>query len=126
MVGVERAFKWLAGGALATLLLGAHCKKKDGPAPIGCPTGATIQAKIAELKAKPKSNPAYEVWQYRYQGHRVYRVTAPCCDQFETLYDECLNVLCAPSGGLTGRGDGRCPQFYKQADSARLLWRDPR
>jgi len=99
---------------------------KQAPASAAACPPDKIQAKIAELKAQPKANPAYEVWEYKYQGQQVYLVTADCCDQYTTVYDACLNVLCAPSGGFTGRGDGRCPDFNEKATDKKLVWRDPR
>ena len=110
--------------SVALPLLAFQCHKEAEPAP-ECPAGG-LQAKIAELQARPKGNPAYAIWQYSWQGQQVYRVTADCCDQYEMLYDACFNVLCAPSGGLSGKGDGRCPDFYQQATDEQLVWRDPR
>jgi hypothetical protein len=119
-------------------LLAARCPAQNSAAAATSPAGATrpaqapacppdkIQTKIAELKAQPKANPAYEVWAYKYQGQQVYLVTADCCDQYTTVYDACLNVLCAPSGGFTGRGDGLCPDFNEKATDKKLVWRDPR
>jgi len=113
---------WL--GALQ--LLAARCPSKNKAAGAAdCPPNR-IEAKIAELKAQPKANPAYEVWSYKYKGQQVYLVTADCCDQYNTVYDACLNVLCAPTGGFTGRGDGQCPDFSEQATDKKLVWRDPR
>ncbi len=48
----------------------------------------------------------------RYQGpdgQPVYLSMPPCCDLFTKLYDADGRFICAPSGGLTGQGDGRCP-----------------
>jgi len=120
---------------VALPLLAARCPAKNKAtaaagqtapaAPTDCPP-AKLEAKIAELKAQPKANPAYEVWEYKYQGQRVYLISAPCCDNYTTLYDACLNVLCAPSGGFTGRGDGLCPDFNEKATDKKLIWRDQR
>ena len=111
---------------LSTLpLLAMRCPSKNRAATAACPPDA-IQSKIAELKAQPKANPAYEVWSYKYQGQTVYLVSAPCCDNFNTLYDGCMRVMCAPSGGFTGRGDGNCTDFAQQATEPKLVWRDPR
>ncbi|MFD1468054.1 DUF6970 domain-containing protein [Hymenobacter caeli] len=105
-------------------LVASQCRETASEPGPNC--GASIQTKIAELQAQPKGNPAYEIWQYTYHGQKVYLVTSSCCDQYITLYDECLNVLCAPSGGITGRGDGRCPEFYQLSTNRQLVWRDPR
>lgn len=106
-------FFWAALGLV-------QCQKED----TACP--AAIEQKIRELQQQPKQNPAAEVREYRYQGRRVYTITAACCDQFNSVYDECLNVICAPSGGITGKGDGRCPDFAREATNERLVWRDAR
>lgn len=44
-------------------------------------------------------------------GRRFYRVQSPCCDHFHPLYDSTGRYVCAPSGGFTGHGDGRCPAW---------------
>lgn len=44
-------------------------------------------------------------------GQVVYLAMAPCCDRFNDLFDAQGNPVCAPSGGLSGAGDGRCPQL---------------
>jgi hypothetical protein len=115
---------------IASLLLVAfQCCKNDAASPAGsCPDGAkALATKIAALQAKPKGNPAYTIWAYTWNGQRVYLASEEtCCDQFTTLYDECFTPLCAPSGGLSGQGDGRCPDFYQQATNQQLVWRDSR
>ena len=113
--------------SLAGLLFAFQCSKKEAVTP-ACPNGASaLAAKIAELEAKPKGNPAYTIWAYTWNGQRVYLASdQTCCDQYITLYDECFTPLCAPSGGLSGKGDGRCPEFYQQATGQQLVWRDPR
>lgn len=45
------------------------------------------------------------------EGQIVYLHMALCCDQFNKAYDADGRYLCAPSGGFTGRGDGRCPAW---------------
>lgn len=111
--------------ALAALpLLALQCHEKVAPAP-ECPAGG-LPAKIAELQARPKGNPGYVIWQYNWRGQKVYIVSETCCDQYETVYDACFNGLCAPSGGHSGQGDGRCPDFHRQATDEQLVWRDPR
>lgn len=118
-------FRLSALAALTVLpLLAFQCHKDAEPAP-ECSDNA-LKAKIAELQAKPKGNPSYTIWQYKWRGQRVYIVSETCCDQYKTVYDACFNVLCAPSGGLSGKGDGRCPDFHQQATDEQLVWRDPR
>jgi hypothetical protein len=42
-------------------------------------------------------------------GQTYYYTTSPCCDLLNPLYDAQGKFVCAPDGGFTGRGDGRCP-----------------
>lgn len=41
----------------------------------------------------------------------VYLFNAPCCDQFNRLYDADGRYICAPTGGFTGQGRGDCPAW---------------
>jgi hypothetical protein len=77
------------------------------------------------LAAEPE-NPRTRILSYQYQGQTVYYEVLGCCDQFTTLYDDKGNVLCAPDGGITGRGDGKCPDFEKNRTAEQLVWQDPR
>lgn len=87
---------------------------------------ACIQQKIDSIKAQPRWNPPAEVWEYTYNGKRVFLVSADCCDQYTTLYDDKCNYVCAPSGGLTGTGDRKCDDFNATAKQVRLVWKDSR
>ena len=81
---------------------------------------------VQKFKSQPMGNPPQSVWRYEYQGQVVYYVPAQCCDQYSTLYDANGNVLCAPDGGFTGHGDGRCPDFNRQRTNETLIWKDSR
>ncbi len=85
-----------------------------------------IKKKIEKIKSQPKGSSASSVYSYRYKGKTVYLFNAPCCDQFNYLYDENCNIICAPSGGITGRGDNRCPDFTSGSANEQLLWQDNR
>jgi hypothetical protein len=103
---------------LSFLIVAANtCKEK-------IPTCVTN--KINEIKAQPKWNPPAEVNEYEYQGKRVFLFSSPCCDQYNMLYDENCKALCAPTGGYTGKGDQKCPEFMNDAKHVRLVWRDER
>src|SRR6188474_1147564 len=97
------------------------CNKNSLP---GCPT--CINQRIEEIKKQPKWNPAAEIHEYLYNGQQVFLISADCCDQYMTLVDKNCNYICAPSGGITGKGDGKCPDFYEKAQHIRLVWKDPR
>jgi hypothetical protein len=90
------------------------------------PRPAWLEALIASYQAEPPVNPPRAIWKYEFQGSVVFYVPAPCCDQFSELRDARGVLLCAPDGGLAGRGDGRCRDFLAQRTREELVWRDPR
>lgn len=102
------------------LLSESNCSKKKDLVP------TCIQQKIDKIRAGPKWNPPAEVNEYLYNGNHVYLFSSNCCDQYNVLYDENCNAICAPSGGFTGRGDGKCPDFNEKAEHIRLIWKDER
>lgn len=85
-----------------------------------------IRARIDEIKKQPRWNPPAQVDEYRYNGRRVFLFSSNCCDQFNEVVDENCNYLCAPSGGFTGKGDGRCRDFSDKAQLVRTVWKDDR
>ncbi|MFN8288853.1 MAG: hypothetical protein U0U70_01225 [Chitinophagaceae bacterium] len=105
---------------LITGLLSFQCNKAEYDAP------SCIEAKIARLKAESKANPPAQVDEYIYNGKKVYLFNAPCCDQYSELYDESCNLLCAPYGGISGHGDGKCADFSANAQHVRVIWKDSR
>lgn len=53
-----------------------------------------------------------QIDKYEYRGKIVYLLTRDMCsDCFEELYDSQGNYMGAPSGGITGRGDGKFLDF---------------
>jgi hypothetical protein len=100
-------------------------KAEKGPSgPQGLPP--CIQAKIDEIVAEKVSNPPVRVYSYRYAGKKVYYFTPRCCDQPSVLYDESCKRVCRPDGGITGQGDGKCPDFFSTRTDEELVWADPR
>jgi hypothetical protein len=81
---------------------------------------------INEFENQSVGNPPQSIWQYDYLGQRVYYVPPQCCDQFSTLYDKNGNVLCAPDGGISGTGDGKCSDFFERRTNEKLIWKDTR
>jgi hypothetical protein len=71
----------------------------------------SVRRRIASLEAgTADQEETRRVVKVTYQGKPAYLFTAPCCDQFDYLYDSEGKRLCAPSGGVTGRGDGKCDE----------------
>ncbi len=87
---------------------------------------ACILQKIDSIKKEPVWNPPAEIYEYEYQGKKVYAISSNCCDFFNTVVDADCKYVCAPSGGFTGRGDGKCVDFFKMAKQVRLVWKDER
>jgi hypothetical protein len=85
-----------------------------------------VRQKIEAIQREPKWNPAAEVNEYEYGGKRVYLFSSPCCDQYNTAVDGDCNYICAPSGGLTGKGDRKCEDFAANAKWIKLVWKDER
>jgi hypothetical protein len=76
------------------------------------------------LKEVPPNAPV-QVEEYVYHAKTVYVFTAQCCDQYNVAYDDSCNMICAPSGGFSGRGDGKCPGFADSAKYVRIVWKNP-
>lgn len=85
-----------------------------------------VQQRIDSIKARPVQAPPATVYRYQYKGKTVYAFNAPCCDQYNAVVDADCRYLCAPSGGFTGRGDGKCPDFKTAATDETLIWKDER
>jgi len=85
-----------------------------------------ITKKIDMIKQEPVWNPPAQVDEYMYKNKQVFLFSSNCCDQYNMLYDNQCNLICAPSGGFAGRGDGKCPDFFETAKHIKLIWKDPR
>ena len=84
-----------------------------------------IEQKIAEILDVAVANPPTQVWKWEVDDEIYYYITADCCDQYNYLYDENCEIICAPDGGLSGEGDGNCPDFTSEIEKT-LLWEDDR
>jgi hypothetical protein len=81
---------------------------------------------IAELEGEPVANPPALIAAYEYKGQTVYYLPPRCCDVPSVVYGPSGTVICSADGGLTGRGDGRCPDFFATRTNERIIWRDAR
>ena len=106
---------------LALPLLNEKCNSKNKSKIPTC-----IQNRIEEIKNEGKWNPPGEINEYQFQGKTVYLITSNCCDQYNNLVDADCQVICAPTGGITGNGDGKCNDFANQAKHTRRIWKDER
>jgi hypothetical protein len=78
------------------------------------------------MAAEPPANPPVTVTAYRWRSDTVYCVPPSCCDVYGTAYDQRGTILCHPDGGITGDGDGRCPEFSSEAERLWVVWSDKR
>jgi hypothetical protein len=106
---------------LASLLLLVFQRDGCGDAVPKC-----VQEKIEQIKKEPPRSVPAEVHEYVYNGKRVFYFNSDCCDQFNLLYDEHCNYICAPDGGLTGKGDRKCDDFKSASKHVRQIWKDDR
>ena len=105
----------------ALVLTLSGCTKHIDPVRIpACITGI-----IRQKQAEPKTNPPATVEQWKVDGQTYYYITSDCCDQYNNLYDENCNYVCAPDGGLSGNGDHNCPDFTGPIEKT-IVWTDKR
>ena len=82
-----------------------------------------LRIRLADYDAQPRPAAPRAVFQVRYDDGVAYWVQAGCCDQLDPLIDARGVLLCYPSGGFTGRGDGKCPQALPSVTERREVWR---
>ena len=97
------------------------CKKLD----LEVKVPNCVETKIKKIKKEKVYNPPAQVWKWEVDGNEYYMFTSDCCDQFDYLYDDNCDKVCAPSGGITGAGDGNCPE-WTGAITKTLVWEDER
>ena len=85
-----------------------------------------LQAKIWEFQSQPVTNPPRTVSKEVYNGKTVYYIAPVCCDIPSQLFDEDGKLICYPSGGITGRGDGKCASFVVDKPALSTVWQDSR
>lgn len=82
---------------------------------------ACLTEKLDNAKKDNPPHQADKVELYEWNGKNVYLVTWQCCDFFNEVYGKNCKMLCAPTGGITGKGDGNCPDFAKTAKLIKQL-----
>jgi hypothetical protein len=84
-----------------------------------------IDTKIKEIMMNDVTNPPTQVWKWVDDSNTYYYITSDCCDQYNYLYTINCEIVCAPDGGITGNGDGNCPEFTSEIKKT-LIWEDKR
>lgn len=85
-----------------------------------------IKNKIDSFKLKEPHERPQRVIEYMYKSKKVYYIAMPCCDFFNEVYDDKCNLLGVPDGGFSGQGDGKLPDFFKEATAEKLVWGTPK
>ncbi|WP_440225151.1 DUF6970 domain-containing protein [Dokdonella sp. MW10] len=111
---------------IAALLAAATLQVGAGEPPDTATLPPWLRERIAAFEAAPVTNPPRSVVRYVYRDATVYLIPARCCDIPSQLLDADGERLCAPDGGITGRGDGRCADFHREARGRTPVWRDAR
>ncbi len=81
-----------------------------------------IKIKIDSFKVMQKHEQPQRVVEYMYKGKKVYYIVMPCCDFFSEVYDSACKFLGSPDGGITGKGDGKLPDFFNETSKEKLIW----
>lgn len=81
---------------------------------------------IEEIKNDDVWNPPAKIYRYEFEDQKVYYIPPRCCDIPGILLNESCETLCSPDGGLTGQGDGNCPDFFENRTNEVLIWGDDR
>jgi hypothetical protein len=82
-----------------------------------------LRIRLADYDAQPGPAAPRAVWEVRWGDGLAYYVQAGCCDQLDPLVDARGVLVCYPSGGFTGRGDGKCPGALPPVAERREVWR---
>jgi uncharacterized protein DUF6970 len=82
-----------------------------------------LRIRLADYDAQPGAAAPRAVYELPYGGGVAYYVQAGCCDQLDPLVDARGVLICYPSGGFTGRGDGKCPAALPLLADRREVWR---
>ena len=95
---------------------------------MGCNSADPVEAldwlnkMAAEMEKSPNDNKDAEISQHTYYNRTVFYVQNRCCDRPNELFDCEGNKICEPDGGLTGKGDGRCTDFFEKREGNTLVW----
>lgn len=106
---------------LSIAILFSSCKSSD----LNTDTTDCIEIKIAQFLKNDVTNPPTQIWKWEVDTQVFYYITSDCCDQYNYLFNSNCEIVCAPDGGITGNGDGNCPEFSSEIIKI-LIWEDKR
>ena len=113
---------------LAFIFLGACSQSTESNNPTSTESNnpTWVNELIMKFQNEPVGNPPQSIYRYEYNGQTVYYTPPQCCDIPSILYDSEGNEICLPTGGIDGRGDGRCPDFVQERTNETVIWSDSR
>lgn len=109
-------------------LFATSCKHSKNAQTSNEETSASETAKFSWIddyvakaqKNELEQNPT-EIKEYTFNGETVYLSIMPCCDRLNIIHSVTGEELCK-TGGITGKGDNKCPEFYKEAKLIKTIW----
>ncbi len=87
---------------------------------------AWLQNLIKQEESNPTANPPASLSKCTYRNQSVYYLPPRCCDIPGIVYNDKGDVICSPDGGFTGRGDGKCTDFFDTRKDCVVVWKDTR
>lgn len=85
-----------------------------------------IKQLIIEQESSPVANRPSSLTECQYKNQTIYYLPPRCCDISGILYDANGKTICSPDGGMTGNGDGKCPDFFEVRQDCEVIWQDMR
>ena len=82
-----------------------------------------LRIRLADYDAQPGPAAPRVVYQVAYGNGVAYYTQAGCCDQLDPLVDASGVLVCYPTGGYTGHGDGKCEGALPPRAAWREVWR---
>lgn len=130
MQRVHPASRWISVMTMFFALLCVSCAEGDprSPPPPDAPSASLpewLRIKTGQFEALPADRAPLGVWRITHKGKSAFYLVSPCCDQYNPLFNAEGNEICNPSGGFTGKGDGRCPTPMDRGTKAALVWSHP-
>lgn len=101
---------------LALALFASGCKPEIEELP------SCIDALVQQAENGKDEYDALQIIEYEYQNDRYYLVASGCCDRFDPLFDSDCHEICNPSGGFSGGGDGKCPDWVENLTDGVIIW----
>lgn len=95
------------------------------PEPSSSSLPGWLHTKIGQFEALPADRAPLGIWRITHDGKPAFYLLSPCCDQYNPLFSAEGAEICNPSGGFTGRGDGKCPEPMDRGTKAALVWSHP-